>query len=381
VTSKTSALTKNLILTIINQIKLIQFIMDNNNQNLTIKPKIGGFLAAYIIFSLPGFLIGLISLLLVIILGIGAIAGASAAGAENPGSKLELKAINDSKSEKGVLIYDLTGAITSGNFESGVAQETTINTKKVKKDFEEIKKNENIKNVVFRMNTPGGEVFASELLGDLITDLQKSKSPTQPNIYFEQLAASGGLWASYKSNGYIVGSPYGQTGSIGVVLHIPNFKGLSEKVGYSETIIKSADSKDIGNPLRDITEEEKAYFQKELDVSYNRFKQLVKTSRKLSDIEVANLASGLVWGNLEAKQKGLIDQVGDIDILTSKAAKEVGLPEDYKVWIIEKKSNPIQELLSAKTFQGILGLQGIETITKTMSLKSGQAYAIDEMRI
>jgi signal peptide peptidase SppA len=355
--------------------------MDNNNQNLTIKPKIGGFLAAYIIFSLPGFLIGLVSLLLVIILGIGAIAGASAAGADNPGSKLELKAINDSKSEKGVLIYDLTGAITSGNFESGVTQEMTINTKKVNKDFEEIKKNENIKNVVFRMNTPGGEVFASELLGDLITDLQKSKSPTQPNIYFEQLAASGGLWASYKSNSFIVGSPYGQTGSIGVVLHIPNFKGLSEKVGYSETIIKSADSKDVGNPLRDITEEEKAYFQKELDVSYNRFKQLVKTSRKLSDSEVANLASGLVWGNLEAKQKGLIDQVGDIDILTSKAAKEVGLPEDYKVWIIEKKSNPIQELLSAKTFQGILGLQGIETITKTMSLKSGQAYAIDEMRI
>jgi signal peptide peptidase SppA len=355
--------------------------MDNNNQNLTIKPKIGGFLAAYIIFSLPGFLIGLVSLLLVVILGIGAIAGASAAGAENPGSKLELKAINDSKSEKGVLIYDLAGAITSGNFESGVAQEMTINTKKVKKDFEEIQKNTNIKNVVFRMNTPGGEVFASELLGDLITDLQKSKSPTQPNIYFEQLAASGGLWASYKSNGYIVGSPYGQTGSIGVVLHIPNFKGLSEKVGYSETIIKSADSKDIGNPLRDITEEEKAYFQKELDVSYNRFKQLVKTSRKLSDSEVANLANGLVWGNLEAKQRGLIDQVGDIDILTSKAAKEVGLPEDYKIWTVEKKINPIQELLSAKTFQGILGLQGIETITKTMSLKSGQAYAIDEMRI
>jgi protease IV len=355
--------------------------MNDNNQNITVKPKLGGFLWAYIIFSLPGFLIGLVSLLLVIILGIGAIAGASAAGAENPGSKLELKSINDSKTDKGVLIYDLSGAITSGNFDSGLSNELAINTKKVKTDFEEIKRNENIKNVVFHINTPGGEVFASELLGDLITDLQKSKSPTQPNIYFEQLAASGGLWASYKSDAYIVGSPYGQTGSIGVVMHIPNFKGLSEKVGYSETIIKSAESKDIGNPLRDITEEEKTYFQKELDVSYNRFKQLVKIARKLSDAEVANLASGLVWGNLEAKQKGLIDQVGNIDILTSKAAKEVGLSEDYKIWVIEKKPNPFQELLSAKTFQGILGLQGIETITKTMNLKSGQAYAIDEMRI
>jgi signal peptide peptidase SppA len=355
--------------------------MNENNQNITVKPKLGGFLWAYIIFSLPGFLIGLVSLLLVIILGIGAIAGASAAGAENPNSKLELKTINDSKSEKGVLIYDLAGAITSGNFDTGLSQDLAINTKKVKKDFEEIKKNENIKNVVFRMNTPGGEVFASEILGDLITDLQKSKSPTQPNIYFEQLAASGGLWASYKANGFILGSPYGQTGSIGVAMHIPNFKGLSEKVGYSETIIKSTASKDIGNPLREITDDEKAYFQKELDTSYNRFKQLVKASRKLSDAEVENLATGLVWANIEAKQKGLIDQIGEIDFLTTKAAKEVGLPEDYKVWVIENKPNPFQELLSAKTFQGILGLQGVETITKTLNLKSGQAYAIDEMRI
>jgi protease IV len=355
--------------------------MNDNNQNLTIKPKIGGFLAAYIIFSLPGFLIGLVSLLLIIILGFGAIAGASAAGAESPGSRLELKAINDSKADNGVLIYDMSGAITSGNFDSGVSQEASINTKKIKKDFEEIKKNNNIKNVVFRLNTPGGEVFASEILADLITDLQKSKSPTQPNIYFEQLSASGGLWASYKSNGYIVGSPYGQTGSIGVVMHLPNFKGLSEKIGYSETIIKSSNSKDIGNPLREITEDEKAYFQKELDVSYSRFKQLVKTSRKLSDAEVENLATGLVWYNTEAKQRGLIDQVGNVDILTTKAAKEVGLSEDYKIWVIEKKSNPFQELLSAKTFPGILGLQGIETITKTMNLKAGQVYAIDEIRI
>jgi protease IV len=353
----------------------------NHDQNITIKPKIGGFLIAYILFSLPGFLIGLVSLLLVIILGIGAIAGTAAAKNNSSFQSLDLKSTNDSTSENGILIYELAGEITSGNFSKPSSGNPTINIDKVKTDFEQIKKNPKIKNVVFKVNTPGGEIYASEILGDLISDLQKSKVNAAPNVYFDQLAASGGLWASYKAGSFIVGSPYGETGSIGVIMHLPNFKNLSEKVGYSETIIKSTTSKDIGNPLRDISEIEKDYFQQQVNESFSKFKQLVVDNRKLTSIQVDAIATGLTFPNREARQKGLIDQIGDIDFLVTKAAREANVGTDYEVWTIEKKTNPFQELLSAKSFSNLLGLQGLENATKSLNLKSGQVYAIDEMKI
>lgn len=354
---------------------------NTTDQNITIKPKLGGFLFAYILFSLPGFLIGLISLLLIIILGIGAIAGTAASRNSNSFQNLDFKSTNESTSENGILIYELSGEITSGNFNKPNSGNSTINIDKIKEDFEQIKKNPKIKNVVFKVNTPGGEIYASEVLGDLIAGLQKSKVNAAPNVYFDQLAASGGLWASYKAGSFIVGSPYGETGSIGVVLHIPNFKNLSEKVGYSETVIKSTTSKDIGNPLRDISEIEKDYFQQQVNESFGKFKQLVVDNRKLTPTEVDKLATGLTFPNREARQKGLIDQIGDIDFLVTKAAREANVGTDYKVWTIEKKTNPLQELLSAKSFSNLLGLQSLENATKSLSLKSGQVYAIDEMKI
>jgi protease IV len=353
----------------------------NTDQNITIKPKIGGFLIAYILFSLPGFLIGLVSLLLLIILGIGAIAGSAAANSSNSFQTLDLKSTNESKAESGILIYELAGEITSGNFSKPSSTGPVINIDKIKQDFDQIKKNPNIKNVIFKVNTPGGEIYASEILGDLMADLQKSKVNAAPNVYFDQLSASGGLWASYKAGSFIVGSPYGETGSVGVILRLPNFKGLSEKVGYSETVIKSTTSKDIGNPLRDISEIEKDYFQQQVNESFGKFKQLVIDNRKLTSTQVDAIATGLTFPNREARQKGLIDQVGDIDFLVTKAAREANVGSDYKVWTIEKKTNLFQELLSAKSFSNLLGLQGLENATKSLNLKSGQVYAIDELKI
>ena len=353
----------------------------NANQNITIKPKIGGFLIAYVLFSLPGFIIGLISLLLVVVLGTSLITSSIATKNSSSFQTLNFESNNDSSSEDGILIYELTGEIASGNFKKASATDSGINVEKVKQDFEQIKKNPRVKNVVFKLNTPGGEIYASEILGDLISDLQKSKVKAAPNVYFDQLAASGGLWASYKAGSFIVGSPYGETGSIGVILHLPNFKSLSEKVGYSETIIKSTASKDIGNPLRDISEIEKDYFQQQVNQSFGKFKQLVIDNRKLTPTEVDRIATGLTFPNLEAKQKGLIDQVGDVDFLVTKAAREANIGTDYKVWTIEKKTNPLQDLLSASSFSNLLGLQGIENATKSLGLKSGQVYAIDEMKI
>jgi protease IV len=229
------------------------------------------------------------------------------------------------------------------------------------------------------INTPGGEVFASEILGDLIKDLVQSKTPNQAGIfYFDQIVASGGLLATYKSPNYIIASPYGETGSIGVIMHVPNYKSLAEKVGYSETVIKSTTSKDIGNPLRDITESEKDYLQEQLDIQYARFKNIIGIGRKLDSKAVDGLANGLVWFNNEAKSKGLIDEIGDISSAVERSAKNVNL-DNYKVIEIKKDINFFKSIFSVETLMQNFGL--VNRINKQFNYKSGLVYAVDDTRI
>jgi protease IV len=365
--------------------------LNNNNsstpQVIEIKPKLGGFLWSYIIFSLPGFLGGLVWLLVAFVVLIGSLAGI--AGSTNTKSdynsdtKLNYETVagfensNKLASTDQVLIYNLSGAITyDSNLDPSV---DGINVKKIKKDFESIKKDPTIKNVVFKFNTPGGEVFASEILGDLIRDLIQAKTPNQPGIfYFDQIVASGGLLATYKSPNYVIASPYGETGSIGVIMHVPNYKSLAEKVGYSETVIKSTASKDIGNPLREISENEKAYLQEQLDTQYSRFKNIVGIGRKLDSTKVDPIANGLVWFNSEAKTKGLVDEIGDINLAVVTAAKNINL-DNYKVIETKKNDNFFKSIFSGQTFMQNFGL--VNQINKQFNFKSGLVYAIDDTRI
>jgi protease IV len=351
----------------------------NQPQTVIVKPKLGGFLFTYIIFGLPGFLSGIVIMFLLLALLAGTAAGISKgesqAGEEG---KLTLTTLKKGKTKDGILIYDLTGAITSGNFDDGTGSEKSINTKKVAKDFDSIKNNPNIKNIVFRYNTPGGEIYASEILGDLITKLQKDKTTTKPNIYFDQLSASGGLWSSYKTGAYIMGSEYGTTGSIGVIMKIPNFKGIAEKIGYSQTVIKSSSSKDIGDPFRDMSQEEKDYLQKDLNSYYSKFKDIIVTNRKLTKEKVEELATGLTWNNIEAKEKGLIDEIGSIDTLVEKSAKEVYLADNYSIYKVESEPSFIQKILKGDIVKNYFQAS---SIPNPFLLRSGEIYAIDERRI
>jgi protease IV len=347
-------------------------------QTHIIKPKLGGFLFSYILFSLPGFIVGIIWLLVSIVFLIGAMAGFGSSGsASGIDQSLEIATYREGKSKEGVLIYELNGPITSGNL-SESSNQVEINTTKVAQDFKKIKEDPNIKNIVFKVNTPGGELYASEILGDLILDLQNSKSKTTPIFYFDQLSASGGLWSSYKTGGYVFGSPYGETGSIGVFMSLPNYKGIADKIGYSETVIKSSSAKDLGNPFREITKEEKEYLQKRLDEYTARFKAIVANGRKMDLAKVEELATGLTFPNKEALQKGLVDEVGDIEKAIFKAASEGQLSADYTVYKTERKPGIFSQLFQGKTFQNLLGLPQIDANFK---LQPGHAYAIDETKI
>ncbi len=343
--------------------------------------KSNSFLWTFIIFSLPSFLSGLVGLLIIIILFFGALAGVSGANQKNNDKSLSLIETSSGSTKDGVLVYYLRGPITTKGSSSG--SKDAIYTETVAKDFKQIKENANIKNIVFAMDTPGGSVFASKVLGDQINDLIKFKGQNQAVYYFDQVVASGGLLASYKTNNYIVGSQYGETGSIGVILTLPNLKGTAEKVGYSETVIKSSASKDYGNPLRDISPDEQAFLQNQVNTEFEGFVDIVAKGRKLERDKVKVFANGFVYDNKKALEYGLFDEIGDLKKSIEKSASNANLKSGYTVYEIKNEPNIFESLFQASAIHNILGLPTatIDKLDKASSLQPGTMYMIDSTKI
>lgn len=355
-------------------------------QKIDLKPRLGGFLWSYIIFSLPGFITGIVWFVISIIILFSTISTLSSVNNKQDSSNtLNLSEIQNSGGNDGILIYDLKGPINTGTKDMQDSDRNTgIYSKLVARDFEEIKNNKNIKNVVFRLNTPGGTIFDSQIVGDLIADLTNNKGQKEVVFYFDQIVASGGLFLSYKNtNNYVVGSPYGQTGSIGVILTLPNFKGLADKVGYNETIIKSAASKDIGSPLRDLSNDEKNFLQRQVDKEYDKFLDIVSSGRKINKEKVKSFANGYVYANSEAKDLGLIDDIGDINKSLDRAVQNAGLGKNYKVWEVKSEIGLLQKLISSQSISTFLGLPQNTTklLDKATLLEPGKMYMVDINRV
>ena len=309
---------------------------EKNETILRLKSR--SWLFVYILFGLPSFLVSTLLLIAVII-------GVFASGNIDKSPKLEYAYQSGSSFETKpkILIYELKGAIETGN--AGSKRDSGIYTEIVKKDFEIIKKDKDIKAVLFKLDTPGGTVFASEVLGDLQSELLESKGQKTGVFYFDGIVASGGLLSTYKNQNYVIGSNYGYTGSIGVIAKLSNFKKLADNVGFSETTIKAGAKKDYGNPLRDITKEETDYFQNTINKSYERFKTIVANGRKLDIAKASSLATGEVWDNQEAQKLGLIDELGNEDSAIKKVASLQNIA-DYNVVKIDAKPNFVDSLTS-----------------------------------
>jgi protease-4 len=355
-------------------------------QVVELKPKLGGFLASYILFSIPGFITALVWMIISVFILVGVVFAGSS-NKSNPGEdKLSYSVLEKNTStENAVLVYELNGAIQTGSKDlPDSSRSVGIYTEIVAKDFARIKADNNIKNVVFKVNTPGGAVFASEVLGDQISDLVKSKGQKQAVFYFDQVVASGGLWATFKnSDNYIVASNYGETGSIGVLLSVGNYKKLADNIGYSETVIKSAPNKDYGNPLRDLTTEEKAFLQKQVDDKYQQFINIVAKGRKLSPEKVKEFATGFVYENQQAKDFGLIDELGDVNKAVKKAASNSNLGDKYNVLEVKTESNPLDGIFAQSSVSKLIGISQSTTkiLDKATLIQPGVVYAIDETKI
>jgi protease-4 len=157
------------------------------------------------------------------------------------------------------------------------------------------------------------------------------------------VAASGGYYIASASD-LIVANPGTITGSIGVIMQFSNFEELLKKIGIKGVVLKSGEHKDIGSPFREMTPEEKKIMQEVLDNVHQQFIQAVADGRKLDRTKVAEIADGRILTGEQAKNLGLVDQMGNLQDTIEITAKMVGILGKPNV-IYPKKRLSIWELL------------------------------------
>jgi protease-4 len=181
-----------------------------------------------------------------------------------------------------------------------------------------------VKAVVLRINSPGGAVTASDIMyHDLVEFRHKTGKPVVACMM--DIAASGAFYLAMGCD-LVIAHPSTITGSIGVIMSLYNAAGLAEKIGIASNPIKSGPIKDIGNPLREMTPEERAVLQQLVNTFYDQFVRIVAVGRRMPEEQVRVLADGRVYAGTEAQRLGLVDQVGYLEdaICSAKAMAHVG---------------------------------------------------------
>jgi protease IV len=175
--------------------------------------------------------------------------------------------------------------------------------------IEKAEKDDEIKALLIKMNSPGGTVTASDIIFHL---LKTYKESSKVRIYIQvmDLAASGGYYIALAGD-EIIAHPTSLIGSIGVIALKVNLQELMSKIGVSWEIVKSGDKKDFMSPFRSFTKEERELFQGAIDRLHNRFVTLIAKNRSALDIpQVQSLADGRVFDADQAKDLKLIDHIG-----------------------------------------------------------------------
>lgn len=213
-----------------------------------------------------------------------------------------------------------------------------------RKAIEEIKrysKDPSVKAVVLRVNSPGGGVAPSQEIYDEIVELKEKKKVV---VSMGAVAASGGYYISSPAD-RIVANAGTLTGSIGVIMEIPNLEGLMDKIGVKTQIVKSGEHKDIASAFRSMTTEEKEILQTLLDDVHSQFIRAVSESRGMEYEDIKKIADGRIFTGKKARELGLVDELGNLDYAIELAGKLSGIKGEPHV-VSKKEKFSIWDIIS-----------------------------------
>lgn len=259
-----------------------------------------------------------------------------------------------------IAVISLSGTITTES--SSLFSGSTITPELVRDYLTKAEKDTAVKAIVFRIESPGGEI---EPCQEILLEIERVKETKHIVVSMGGTAASGGYYISTQAD-KIVALPTTMTGSIGVISQLVNVEGLLEKLGIQIETFKGGKYKDMYWGFRELTPEEEEIMQGMVDEYYEQFIDVVAEGRGLNKEEVRSLATGQIYSGTEAKELGLVDELGDLDTSINLAAELAGIeapiveyyqPPRLTLWSLLGFANAIQVKLSGLSAQDIILLE------------------------
>ncbi len=227
----------------------------------------------------------------------------------------------------------------------GSAGEGYIGSERIAKAIRKARRDKSVKAIVFRVNSGGGSVVASDVIyrEALLAAKEKPFVASMGDV-----AASGGYYIVAPAD-TILASPSTITGSLGVIFSIPNMKELmNDKLGVTTDVVKTNKHADIYSIFDPLDPQERHFIQKSVDDAYENFISLVAESRGKSYEKIDAIAGGRVWSGTDALDLGLIDIFGGLNKSIEVAAEMAGL-ETYRIQSLPKLDDPFTALMKELT--------------------------------
>ena len=240
------------------------------------------------------------------------------------------------QSKNNIAVINVEGAIMTGETAYGVAGSDTI-----VENIQSATQDKTVKAMVLRVNSPGGDVWASELITNALIEFKETGRPIISSM--GDIAASGGVWVTTNSD-EIWAEKDTLTGSIGVYGIIPTLDGIYDWAGIKVDGVSSTKAAEW-DERESMPNEVKDAIQASIDNTYFKFVTKVAENRGMAYEEVLPIAGGRIWAGYKALELGLVDKIGDLDDALLSAAEKAGL-EDFKVKTYKKPVDPIDALLN-----------------------------------
>lgn len=220
-------------------------------------------------------------------------------------------------------------------------------------DLRELRDNSSVRGFVISINSPGGVVAPSQSIYAALRDLRDSgERPVVAAI--NGVGASGGYYVALGADS-IFALPGSITGSIGVIMELPDASGLMEKVGVRMQTVQSAEHKDVGSPFRPLNEGDRALLEALVRDVYDQFVGVVSEERSLPDSVVRSVADGRIVSGRQALAIGLVDRLGNIEDAIESAGRSAGLGSDPRVtWPSEDRPTLLDVFLGGRAGRAVV---------------------------
>jgi len=218
-----------------------------------------------------------------------------------------------------------------------------MDSRDVVDEIKEHVKDHSIKAIILRIDSPGGAVAPSQ---EIYEEVKKASEEKHVVVSMGSIAASGGYYIAAPAD-VIIANPGTLTGSIGVIMEIPNLEGLMSKIGISTEVIKSGRHKDMASAFRKMEKEDREILQGVMDNVHEQFIRAVAEGRKLGVEEIRPIADGRIFSGEQAKGLKLVDEIGTLEFAISKAAELAGISGEPEV-VSKKEKLSIMDALRSK---------------------------------